>query len=65
MYLVYVYNPYGTDKMVGYVETEQEFLDYCKTLGLEYVSNGHYGKRMGDSAYFKDVHYIQKIAKAI
>ena len=65
MYLIYVANPYGADKVVGYVESTEEFVDYCKTLGLEFVSNYRYGKRMGNSAYFKDVHYIQKITKAV
>lgn len=62
MYLVYEYNPYGADEIIGYVRSKKEFTQFCTTLGLEEMKQGKYGKYIGNG-YYTDVHYIEKISK--
>ena len=64
MYLVYNYNPYGEDELVGYVNNEKEFIEFCETLGLQKIQMNRYGKPMG-YGYYKDVHYIKEINKCV
>jgi hypothetical protein len=63
MYIIFEKNTYGSDKMVGYVETFEEFLEFCDMLGLVKYNETTYGEKCG--AYYRNVHYVEKIGKAI
>lgn len=65
MFVVYRKQYQESCEKVGYVETFEEFVEYCKAIGLErFMDTNSYGKHVGNG-YYSNIHYAEKIEKLI
>jgi len=65
MFVVYKKLAHASYEKVGYVETFEEFVAYCKSIGLErFMDTNYYGKYTGNG-YYSNIHYAEKIEKLI
>lgn len=65
MFLVYRKKWTKCYEEVGYVETFEDFVEYCKSIGLEqFMNTNSYGEHVGGGYYF-NMHYAEKIEKLV
>lgn len=65
MFVVYRKQWRESYEVIGYVETLEEFVEYCESIGLErFMDTNSYGKYVGNG-YYSNMHYAEKIEKLI